>query len=103
MLSYASIIRLAHRLQVAGEGIENQAEILQCDDAKQSLVVGLAENNRGVAISLWQRDVTFGDLALDPGAPLSTRNCKVSRCPVGPVTVPSTNTKPIASPPPSCP
>ena len=54
-----------HRLQSAGEGIEDEAKFFEGDGAEERLVTGFAKNDRGVTVSLREHDVTFGDLALD--------------------------------------
>src|SRR5947209_4847523 len=60
--------RCAHRLQRSLEGIENQAEDFQRNHPKQGFVPGLSENDGGMSISLGQRDMAFGNGALDLGA-----------------------------------
>lgn len=54
-----------HGLEFAREGIEDEAEILQRDNAEERLVAVLAEYDRGVAVGVGEGDVGFGDLALN--------------------------------------
>jgi len=59
----------AHRLERAVKRIEDEAEDLQRHDAEQGLrITGLAENHRGVGLTLRQRDVAFGDRSSNGGA-----------------------------------
>jgi hypothetical protein len=57
-----------HRLQGTCEGIKNHAEDLESNAPEERLITRFPEDNRGVALSLRQRDMALGDLPLDEGA-----------------------------------
>src|SRR2546430_15297966 len=53
------------RLEPPAERVQDEAQDLEGDGSEERLVTRFAEDDRRVAFALRQRDVAFGDVALD--------------------------------------